>query len=428
MSGILALYPDAQWLQGVGGVLSWQRVTPDGAVVDGGEINVTATAADESGDPVGSGDEPTGTPERNVGEELVVVIPAQLVVALTVVLPPGKKRQLLPALPYLVEDELAVAVENLHFALLDAGANGAVQCAAVERRIVVSLLERLRTVQLSPTAVVPDSWLLPVTSNAVTVMTRGEMVLTKNPQGKSCAVDNVNREMALAALSAGQVTDTLVLINPQDESRWRLWAAGAGIKNVDVQQIDDPLALFSTQLATRPVAANLLQGEFAPALRRPRAALWRNIAAAVVLLVGLQLIYLVSAGGYFNYRAAAVERQVEARYREIFPADQKIVDVRSQAEGHLSNAAASGAAGFMEHVQTLASAWQALGSEPFTLRGLRYDGRENTLHVDVDATSIQRVEQFLTALHKLESGARLQSARGENAGVRANLVIGDKDG
>ncbi len=427
MSGILALYPDAHWLQGGEGALSWQRVTPDGAVVDEGKIKIAATSADE-GDGfdargVASGD----LPQPHADEDIVVVIPAQLVVVLTVVLPPGKKSQLLRALPYLVEDELAVAVESLHFALLAAGANGAVQCAAVERRLVASLLERLRAAQLSPTAVVPDSWLLPVPSGAVTVMAREGMVLAKNALGKSCAVDDVNGEIVLAALCEDQVTDTLVLINPEDESRWRLSAAGGGIKNIEVREVDNPLTLLSAQLPSSMTAANLLQGEFAPSARHTGAARWRNIAAAVALLVGLQLIYFVGAGGYFTYRATALEQQVEARYREIFPSDKKIVDIRSQAEGHLRNAAAGGATGFMEQVQLLANAWQTLGAELFTLRGLRYDGRENTLHVDVDATSIQRVEELVAALRKLGSAARLQSARGENTGVRANLVIGGKD-
>lgn len=427
MSGILALYPDAGWLQGVGGELSWQRVTPDGAVVNGGKITFAATPADDNDAPVAGGAGSSGMPEAHADEDLVVVIPAQLVVELTVVLPPGKTRQLLPALPYLVEEELAVAVEHMHFALLDSGANGAVRCAAVEQRIVAGLLERLHAAQLNPTAVVADSWLLPATSGAVTVMARDAMVLAKSALGKSCAVDNINREIALAALCEDQKTDTLVLINPEDESRWRLWAAGGGIKNVDVQQVDNPLTLLSAQLPSCTAGANLLQGELAPSRRRSGAAPWRNIAAAVGLLVGLQLIYLVSAGGYFAYRAMALEQQVEAQYREIFPSEQKIVDVRTQAEGHLSNAAAGGATGFMEQVQLLANGWQALGSGPFTLRGLRYDGRENTLHVDIDASSIQRVEELITALHKLGSAARLQSARGENTGVRANLVIGGKD-
>lgn len=427
MSGILALYPDAHWLQGGEGELSWQRVTPDGAVVDEGKIKIAATSADE-GDGfdargVASGD----LPQPHADEDIVVVIPAQLVVVLTVVLPPGKKRRLLPALPYLVEDELAVAVESLHFALLDPSANGTVQCAVVERRIVASLLERLRTAQLSPTAVIPDSWLLPVTNGAVTVMARDGMVLAKNALGKSCAVDDVNGEIVLAALCEDQVTDTLVLINPEDEGRWRLSAAGGGIKNIEVREVDNPLTLLSAQLPSSMTAANLLQGEFAPSARQTGAARWRNIAAAMALLVGLQLIYFVSAGAYFAYRATALEQQVEARYREIFPSDKKIVDVRSQAEGHLRNAAASGVAGFMEQVQMLARAWQAFASESFTLRGLRYDGRESTLHVDIDAASIQRVEALVTALNKFGSGARLQSARGENAGVRANLVIGGKD-
>ena len=110
---------------------------------------------------------------------LVLLATDSLVLA-DVAIPSGASRQLETMLPYVLEDELAQDVDQLHFTILHQ-AQGRAQVCAVDSEWFESVLMRLRDIGCQIYKVMPDVLALPNVEGIAAVELDGNWLLKKSP-------------------------------------------------------------------------------------------------------------------------------------------------------------------------------------------------------------------------------------------------------
>ena len=99
-------------------------------------------------------------------EPVIIVIPQQCVYLTQVEMPEKASRQLLSAIEYQVEDQLAQDIESQHFAIGDTSENP-VAIAVVSRDLMERCMALTRSYDLRLTKIVPELFLCPWTGEGV---------------------------------------------------------------------------------------------------------------------------------------------------------------------------------------------------------------------------------------------------------------------
>jgi general secretion pathway protein L len=328
-----------------------------------------------------------------------LIVPVEAVSALAVQLPTQKARWLRQALPFAVEELLAEDVELMHLALGELLEDG--------RHRVFAL--RL-------------SWL-------------GEWLgLCGEHRPAVIEVD--------ADLLPRQGTQLLWL-----ESRWLL--GGEGVARLALQEDDWPLLASLSEtppvvrcaqqtsgplsegaqrvaepalwLAQQPAGCNLAQGEFAVRQAGAGWQRWQPVLGAVGLCVLLQWGFYLAQGWHLqregqNYRDANAQL-----YRELFPADSRLINMRAQFDQHL----AAGGAGQGRLLGVLGRAADALLEDPqVRVQQLEFSDSRGDLALQLVAPGFDALERLRERLIEAGLAVELGSASRDAGNVSARLVIG----
>ncbi len=108
----------------------------------------------------------------------LLLLAASDVVLTQVDIPSGASRQLDSMLPYLVEDEIAQDVDELHFSVLNKS-GGVASVAGVDRQWLQSCLDTLKALQFDVKRVLPDVLALPQAEGMAAVQLGDEWLVRK---------------------------------------------------------------------------------------------------------------------------------------------------------------------------------------------------------------------------------------------------------
>ncbi|HCG41242.1 MAG TPA: type II secretion system protein GspL, partial [Pseudomonas sp.] len=120
----------------------------------------------------------------------------------------------------------------------------------------------------------------------------------------------------------------------------------------DYRQVDDPYAFLGSQ---RAAAINLAQGDFAVEVGNTGLGYWKPLFAVAGLILLVQLGFNLSQAWYFQRQGDAYAEASLALYRELFPEDIRIVNMRAQFDDHLARGS-GGQAGFLRLLDHAAAA------------------------------------------------------------------------
>lgn len=270
------------------------------------------------------------------GRRLCVLAPAEDVLVTQARIPSRSTRQLLKALPYALEDELAQDIDELHFA---AGQRQGelTPVAVVDRGLLRSWLDRLRAAGLRPQTLLPELLSLPLEADAWAVLVEGDRALVRTGP------------LAGFATSTDLLADLLPpSLDGLDEAEHprvvHLWTVeGGGAPNLEglaipVERETVPASGLTLLARGHPGARglNLLQGEFSP-----REDLSRNLrpwyAVAGLALAVVLVAFLLRSVELFQLDRAQNElnQAIDQLYRTTFPDARRIVDPRVQMEQQL---------------------------------------------------------------------------------------------
>lgn len=345
----------------------------------------------------------TALAERLGARPVIALIPAAEVILKTVVLPAKPTKQLLQALPYMLEEEQAEDIDKLFLAL------GKVEQVDGQYRQQVAICQRLRLESwlswlegagFSASRLVPDALLLPVDTAPCCIELQQQWLLRQdNWQATAIESSWWPDYLALAALPV------LTSYSP--------WPAHI------IQPTSDaipelPLALLAKGLTTTDFS--LLQGTYAP--KRPQNRYWLQWRFSGVLAVACLLVYLCQTGGTVwqqHQQIQQLREQLRTEYQQLFPGERVTSNLTQQIQRKLQ-AAGVGAHehNFMTLVQALQQPLAALPD--MRLDSVRYDANRQELRFGASAAGFQSFEQLKLQLE--QAGYTVEQGALSNDGSR----------
>lgn len=345
--------------------------------------------------------------ERLGSRPAIALVPASDVVLKQISLPTRPTRQILQALPYMLEEEQAEDIDHLWLAL---GAleqlNGQYlqQVAVVQRERMDGWLRTLQDAGFNVVRMLPDALLLPDTNLPACIELNGQWLL-KQDHWQASAIDSGwwPQYLALAALP-----------NIASYSPWP----------TDIMQSQQnmppelPLALLARQLPN--ISFTLLQGPYAP--KRQTNKLWQQWRSSALLAGITVLAYLLVQSLsilQLERELKQVQQQSLAQYQQAFPGET-VVNLSRQIDQKL---ALVGMGGESVNFLTLLNALQRQLAEVGDIKvdSLRFDAARTELRFSANAGGFQNFERLKTALES--AGFVIEQGALSNDGARVQGTV-----
>jgi general secretion pathway protein L len=248
-------------------------------------------------------------------------------------------------------------------------------------------------------ALLPDFLLLPLLPDQSTLLLDGATRLLR-----------IDEWLAMPA-------DDLGVILPRLPDLTTLTVLGEGSANDHAALADSGLILDPQDLALLP--PELLQRHPFNVLPKPAESgvspYWRTVAAVLVLAVLVQVLH-DGLSAWRDYRLAAnTQTQAEQQFREWFPEERRIVNLRRQVESHLQ-----GKAGVdMTALSLLARVGPVMQQAQLVARSVNY--RDEHLELDILAAKLEQLEALRSQLS--EQGLNAELGAVNPAGTNVSGLI-----
>ncbi len=365
--------------------------------------------------------------EDLAGEAAIVYVPGQDVLLTEVSLPGSRRKQLLNALPYALEDELIDDVENLHCVLGSRLDEGRYAAAVVANQRMQRWLAALEEAGIRPLRLLPDILLLPVEEDTWSVFceTNPEQALVRTgpEQGFVCQRENLIVLIQKAVESDDRAPAKIRLYGCENLDESALEVAVSGLSELEWGEapFEDALSLVSLQSETGDF--NLLQGRYAPRSRigqhlRP----WYASAALLGLLLLIGLFTNVVRYASLQAQNRELETQIVQTFRQAFPEIKRVVNPQAQMRHHLARLRGNREQGPSFAAMLSAIAPLAKQQKGLVVRHLRYQkGRMELLMELPDLQSLEAFKQTLS--RRTPWKVELKSANASEGKVQGRMLI-----
>lgn len=371
--------------------------------------------------------------QQGEGAEVTLLLPAELGLLDSVQLPARSQRQAMQALPFVVEEQLAQDLEEVHLAVDNRRPDGRWPVLVMNLAIMATVFDLAEQAGVALKAVHVDAQLLPggEAQGQLAILMHDDRVLLRTPQLVT----------ALDLASAGSMIHLLVGETAFSQVSIR-YQAGHEQQALLAQQLaTEYTALGETQASTdtyegslglalvaQPVAAiDLLQGRFAVKQRSAGLAWW-HVAAAVFLFAWLgQLGLQLTSGFYFERQAAINQKLTEHEYRKLFPDARQVSNPRKRVESRLAGSGETGGANFAALFGSCVQALNSLADrDGLTIEQLRFEAGRGQLELELKAKTIDQLDQYKQALGKLGLEGRISSANDNDGAITGRMQIAYK--
>lgn len=332
--------------------------------------------------------------ERLGTRPVVALVPASDVVLKQVVLPGKPNRQVLQALPYMLEEEQAEDIEQLFLALgnvVQHEGQYSQQVAICQRERLAQWLDWLQHAGFSVSRMLPDALLLPEKQLPACIQLQQQWLLKQS-------------SWQVSAIEANWWPDYLQIAALPMLTSYSPWPEEL-LQSHQLAEPELPLALLASELDKQDFT--LLQGEYKPKRQVNRHwQIWRTPALLALGCLALYLLQLGATSYQLSRQAAVLSEQSRRLYLQAFP-DERIVNLSRQVQQKL---AASGGAQQQSFLTLLQSLQQQLAKVPdISLDNLRFDSKRAELRFQAKGDGFQSFERLKTALEQagfsVEQGA-----------------------
>ncbi|BAJ04164.1 type II secretion system protein GspL [Shewanella violacea] len=335
--------------------------------------------------------------ERAGNRPVDILVPSSAITLTQVELPEKGQRQAIQALPFMLEENLAENVDDLHF-VTGPREGEYLSVAVVAHEQMQTWLTWLSDAGLKAKRIVPDCLALPLEQCQWAAMKFNQEYLLRTGAGLGVSLSEDWLHMALPKLLP---TDSETQVTVAGYSELNL----AGTQ-VQAQELELPMLVLAKGILSAPI--NLLSGSYSPKREYGKhIQMWRNAAIVIVLALVLAMVNKGLNIHQMNTEQARLQQQSETIFKQAVPGTSRIVNLRSQMDRHLRSMQGSGGGSeFFSMLEGLEEAFtQVPQLKPTTLR---FDSARNELRMQVTAKSYAQVEQFkeiVARSYKLDSGA-----------------------
>ncbi|QIB66417.1 type II secretion system protein GspL [Kineobactrum salinum] len=328
-----------------------------------------------------------------------------------------EKKHLDKALPFLLEEQVADDIEQLHFAVcaLEKLSFGVALC---RRQAMADWNQQLAELPDLPQWL-PEPLLLPWQPGEWCVLVEPDQVLVRSG---ACEGFTVEAELLLPLLAAAEAAapPQQIIVYGQDQAS-DLALFPAGLQSRLQWRRGNLCSALMLSGDQHPL--NLRQGDYAPRLPLARWwQQWRVAAAALAVAFVLQLLATWADYRSLARQNLALRSAVEASYRQAVP-DGALVDAERQLSRQL--AALRGDAGGSGFVRLLEQAGGAIADQSGTsIVSINYNQRGGEMRMNILADDFAAVEQLRAGLVAAGLAAEMESSSAQGQRVRARIRVG----
>ncbi len=332
----------------------------------------------------------------------------------------AERRHIVKSLPYLLEDDFASDIEELHFASRSLGRLqlGVAACARDRMEYWREQLAELPHINQW----VPEPLLLPWQPDELCVLVEAESVLVRYGVNDGFAVERELAGEMLAALAATESFAVVVVYGTDQQVDMGLLPESLHEK-LQWRTGDFSAALMLA--VEEKQALNLCQGAYGanvPVARWWRQ--WRVAAALFVAAFGLQVV--ATYADYRNLRSENLQmrRQIEATYREVNPQGKARDHVRALQQQLSSMQGGAQGVGFVSLLERIGRVVQS--EQGAQLGSINFTDKLGDLRLNLVVPDFRAVESIRTRLDAEGLEAQMENSTTQGDVVRARLKVREK--
>ena len=329
----------------------------------------------------------------------IALLPGNECLIKRVEIPKGAARQFDSMLPFLLEDEVAQDIEDLHLTVLDKDATHATVCG-VEREWLKQALDTFREANIIFRKVLPDTLALPLEEQGISALQIDQHWLLRQSNYQAVSISEAWLAMFLqsdwVALGDEEQSPTIFSYTalPSDDVQQQ-----SGIE-WQAKPAELVMSLLSQQAITSGV--NLLTGTFKTKSSFSKYwRVWQKVAIAACLLVAVIVTQQVLKVQQYEAQAEAYRTESERIFRSVLPGKQRIPTVSYLKRQMNDEAKKYGGSGDGDSLLGwLALLPETLGQvKAIEVNSIRYDGNRAEGRLEAKSSDFQHFE---TARVKLE--------------------------
>jgi general secretion pathway protein L len=352
--------------------------------------------------------------------KLVLIIPAEQVLLLPSVMLPGKNlARIKQALPFALEDQVIGDIDEQYFVLGPRLSEQQYAVAVVEKAYLENLLDRLRSLQVYPDVVLPESLLIPLHEGKKTVVEDGDRVIVRTSKFHGFACDKENLQFMLNSLAEG---------NAETVESVMVYGSQAGIagelSGYQCEQQPVPNKLISLLYHDTGTGLNLLPARYVRREKfdkklRP----WLPAAAMLLIWLVVQLTVQVYDFVRLKKQDLVLQQSLEKIYRQTFPGARKIVNVEVQMRQRLEELRKRSGKTESGFTEMLARSAPVLQQTPgLILNALRY--QQGQMDIELEVRDLNSLEQLKEKLIKTGNWqVEIQSASSSENKVQGRIQV-----
>jgi len=378
------------------------------------------------------------------GLDIILILQGSHVFSTTVNIPSKQSKHIAQALPFMLEDNVAEDVEQLHFAPGSRDDEGNVGVLAIRKNEIESLVRGFEAAGLPLTAILPDMLCLPAHEDEWMFVTDGHQLITRTSQYQALSIELDALPILLNSLfsedSEVPAPSTLKVRVTQEfkSENFENWLKSQITSHIadtdtklDLEHVESSEFLYICDRINSDTIkqSNLLVGRYkSVAKRAPSLFNWQPMAA-------LASIFLVLFVGFQYFQAStlkdqAVQADVDAKalYRKYFPQDKRVFDVKKQMQSHLKNANKQGdGIGFLPLLAQVGKEMNKMNrlAKTQVINPLRisFDEVQGELRIDCTAPGFKDLDKLKQMLEDTQLIVEIARASQDGDKIKARINV-----
>ena len=346
--------------------------------------------------------------------------------------PSKQPRQILQAVPFIVEESLAQDVEDCHFAIGDRNSAGDVNVAIIDRELLQQRLNLLKELLIQPSTITCDVLQLNALQknagqaeqeNSCQVLLEADRALIRYSQDLGVAVPAHSLAMALTLVPQEKKSQLYIGMSDPDDEAFALTLAQinaelpapAQITTLDYHPFEQLCRHFDT------AAINLLQGQFRVEIKRAsRPGSWRSVGILAACVFAVHVLLMLGQGLYFGGKADRLEAEALALYTDVFPNDRNVRDLKRRWRAHLGESNTASGAVFLD---LFAGAAKLLPAGSVTLNNVNYNESRGDLVLQLETARSDGLIAYSQTLDKAGYDAVIGTINQGDESVKGSVKI-----
>lgn len=376
------------------------------------------------------------------GRQVIVVINSADVRLYRHTMSTKPNKQIIKALPFMLEDEVAEDIDQLHFAVHDSGQDKPsgdywLNLAIVRKSLIEQWLQMLSDAGINVKKMLPEVLCLPYNPEddrkTISIVGINNGWLIRDGQWQGSFVENdwlplLVSQWQMAANDSEEEDSkaselTLEYFSELPEA---VVTQLDDTQHITCKAADPELPMLLLAKGANANNWNLLQGDLAP--KKPVSKnwlLWRSAAALFVITLIVEFVAMSANWYQAEQQLVIAKQELEEQYKQAFPREKvRMALLRRQLTRKVAEAtggAAGAETGFlliMDKIAPVLKEFPNVKSDSY-----RFDGKRNELRLSAIAPSFQQFELFRAALEKLGLEIKQGAVNNEGNTVSGSLNI-----